>query len=102
MGKVPDEPMLIVLKYGTGRIFHTAMGHDAVALSGVGFITTFQRGTEWAATGKVTQKAPAGFPTVETGSYRVDIAEMDPDFRKGQTTTGTRTPAASVAQPPLK
>jgi type 1 glutamine amidotransferase len=97
-----DEPMLMVLKYGTGRIFHTAMGHDAAALSGVGFITTFQRGTEWAATGKVTQKAPAGFPTAETVSYRVDIAEMDPDFRKGQATTGTRTPAANAVQPPLK
>jgi type 1 glutamine amidotransferase len=95
-----DEPMLMVLKYGTGRIFHTAMGHDAAALSGVGFITTFQRGTEWAATGKVTQKAPAGFPTAETVSYRVDIAEMDPDFRRGQ--TGTRTPAANALQPPLK
>jgi uncharacterized protein len=78
------------------------MGHDAVALSGVGFITTFQRGTEWAATGKVTQKVPAGFPAAETASYRVDIAEMDPDFRKGQTTTGTRTSAASTAQQPLK
>jgi type 1 glutamine amidotransferase len=97
-----DEPMLMVLKYGTGRIFHTAMGHDAVALSGVGFITTFQRGTEWAATGKVTQKVPAGFPTAETVNYRVDIAEMDPDFRKGQATTGTRTPAANAVQPPLK
>ena len=33
-------------------------GHDVAALSCVGFITTFQRGTEWAATGRVTQKSP--------------------------------------------
>jgi len=26
------------------------------------FIVTFLRGTEWAATGKVTQKVPDGFP----------------------------------------
>jgi hypothetical protein len=26
------------------------------------FKVTFQRGVEWAATGKVTQKVPAGFP----------------------------------------
>ncbi len=73
-----DEPMLMVLSYGKGRIFHTTMGHDVPALSCVGFIATFQRGTEWAATGKVTQKAPAAFPTAETVSYRVDIAAMNP------------------------
>jgi uncharacterized protein len=78
-----DEPILMVLNYGKGRVFHTAMGHDVPALSCVGFITTFQRGTEWAATGKVTQKTPAGFPTAETVSYRVDIAAMDPAFKKG-------------------
>jgi hypothetical protein len=73
-----DEPMLMVLSYGKGRVFHTTMGHDVPALSCVGFIATFQRGTEWAATGKVTQKAPAAFPTSETVSYRVDIAAMNP------------------------
>jgi uncharacterized protein len=40
------EPILMVLNYGKGRTFHTAMGHDIPALSCVGFITTFQRGTE--------------------------------------------------------
>jgi hypothetical protein len=60
-----DEPILMVLDYGKGRIFHTTMGHDIPALSCVGFITTFQRGTEWAATGKVTQKVPADFPTAD-------------------------------------
>ena len=73
-----DEPMLMVLSYGRGRIFHTTMGHDVPALSCVGFIATFQRGTEWAATGKVTQKAPVAFPTADTVSYRVDIAAMNP------------------------
>ena len=75
-----DEPMLMVLHYGKGRIFHTTLGHDVAALSCVGFITTLQRGAEWAATGKVTQKVPATFPTANTVSYRVDIAAMDPAF----------------------
>lgn len=91
-----DEPMLMALRFGKGRIFHTTMGHDAMALSGVGFMTTFQRGTEWAATGKVTQKIPAGFPTAKTVSYRVDIAERDPAFRKGQI---TKPAAPAVPQP---
>jgi len=73
-----DEPILMVLSYGKGRIFHTTMGHDVPALSCVGFIATYQRGTEWAATGKVTQKVPVAFPTAETVSYRVDIAAMNP------------------------
>jgi uncharacterized protein len=82
-GSGHDEPMLMVVSYGKGRIFHTTLGHDINALSCVGFIATFQRGTEWAATGKVTQKVPASFPSANTVSYRTDIAAMDPNYRKG-------------------
>jgi uncharacterized protein len=78
-----DEPMLMVLSYGKGRIFHTTMGHDVAALSCAGFITTFQRGAEWVATGRVTQKVPADFPTADSVSFRVDIAKMDPAFVNG-------------------
>ncbi len=78
-----DEPMLMVLSYGKGRIFHTALGHDIVALSCVGFATTFQRGTEWAAMGKVTQKVPTNFPNANSVSYRADYAAMDPNYKRG-------------------
>lgn len=71
-----DEPMLMVSTFGKGRIFHTTMGHDIPALSCVGFIATFQRGTEWVATGSVTQKVPADFPTPDKVSIRADIAAM--------------------------
>jgi hypothetical protein len=71
-----DEPILMVLNYGKGRIFHTTMGHDISALSCVGFITTLQRGVEWAATGEVTQKVPANFPTADRVSTRAEIAAM--------------------------
>jgi hypothetical protein len=71
-----DEPMLMVSTFGKGRVFHTTMGHDIPALSCVGFIATFQRGTEWAATGNVTQKVPADFPTADKVSIRADIAAM--------------------------
>jgi uncharacterized protein len=69
-GSNHDEPILMVLTFGKGRIFHTVMGHDLAALNCVGFIATYQRGTEWAATGKVTQKVPADFPTAEKSSTR--------------------------------
>ena len=65
-----DEPMLLVLTYGKGRVFHTTLGHDVPAMECVGFMTTFARGTEWAATGKVTQKAPADFPAAGKASTR--------------------------------
>ena len=50
-----DEPMIVVTQYGRGRVFHNAMGHDPRPMAGVGFATLMLRGTEWAATGKVTE-----------------------------------------------
>jgi len=82
-GSGRDEPQLLALQYGKGRVFHTTMGHDIVALSSVDFVVTLQRGTEWAATGAVTQKLPAGFPTAQTVSYRSDLAALDPDYPNG-------------------
>jgi type 1 glutamine amidotransferase len=67
------EPMMMVLTFGKGRIFHTPLGHAREGVNAtrcVGFITIFQRGTEWAATGEVTQKVPADFPTADTVSVR--------------------------------
>ena len=57
-----SEPMMMVLDYGKGRIFHTPMGHDTVSMNCVGFINVILRGTEWAATGKVTVPVAANFP----------------------------------------
>lgn len=65
-----DEPMLMALSFGKGRVFHTTLGHDPAAMECVGFITTFARGAEWAATGKVTQKVPADFPGADRVSTR--------------------------------
>jgi HEAT repeat protein/type 1 glutamine amidotransferase len=68
-GTGEHEPMLFTVDYGKGRVFHTTLGHarelPLPALECVGFIVTFQRGTEWAATGKVTQKVPEDFPTAD-------------------------------------
>ena len=64
------EPILMILNYGKGRIFHTTLGHDDYSLEGVGFIVSFLRGVEWAATGKVTQPIPDDFPTSENATSR--------------------------------
>ena len=68
------EPMLMTTTFGKGRVFHTALGHAGggkrIAQQCVGFIVTFQRGAEWAVTGKVTQKVPADFPGTENVSLR--------------------------------
>jgi len=60
---------LMTIKYGKGRVFHTTLGHvgrnsenlDAILCEG--FVTTLLRGSEWAATGKVTQEISSNFPT---------------------------------------
>lgn len=73
-GSGEEEPLLMVRSYGKGRVFHTALGHnngaEITAQQCVGFIVTFQRGTEWAASGKVTQKIPTDFPREDAVSSR--------------------------------
>ncbi len=64
------EPMLLTIDHGQGRIFHTPMGHADYSLECVGFIVSFQRGAEWAATGKVSQAIPSDFPTPDQTSSR--------------------------------
>jgi type 1 glutamine amidotransferase len=59
-----DEPMLMVLSYGKGRVFHVTLGHDVPALESPDFPLLLRRGSEWAATGVVTEPVPAGFPAV--------------------------------------
>ncbi|HYM12022.1 MAG TPA: ThuA domain-containing protein [Bryobacterales bacterium] len=69
-GTGENEPMLFTVSYGKGRIFQTTLGHDLEAIRCVGFITTFERGAEWAATGRVTQKVPADFPAADRVATR--------------------------------
>ncbi len=69
-GTGENEPMLMAISFGKGRVFHTTLGHSPEAMHCVGFITTLQRGAEWAATGKVTQAAPKDFPAPDKVSLR--------------------------------
>jgi hypothetical protein len=67
-GTGEHEPMIWTVTYGKGRVFHTPMGHDLNAMRCIGFTTTLCRGTEWAATGKVTIPVPKNFPTAKKAS----------------------------------
>jgi len=64
-GTSKHEPMIWTVKYGMGRVFHTPMGHGTNSMRCIGFITTLNRGTEWAATGNVTLPIPEQFPTAD-------------------------------------
>lgn len=69
-GSDEHEPVLFTVKYGKGRVFQNALGHAPAELKSVAFIVPFQRGVEWAATGKVTQKVPDDFPGADAPSMR--------------------------------
>ena len=57
-GTGENEPMLMTIAYGQGRVFHDALGHAPPSMVDIGFQVTLARGTEWAATGKVTLPLP--------------------------------------------
>ena len=65
-GTGTNEPLVWTIPYGKGRVFTVLLGHvsgpNAEAIRCVGFQTVVARGTEWAATGKVTLPVPADFP----------------------------------------
>ncbi len=67
-GTKAHEPMIWTVGHGKGRVFHTPLGHDLNGMRCVGFVTTLNRGTEWAATGKVTLPIPTDFPTADKTS----------------------------------
>lgn len=69
-GSGRHEPMLMAMKYGQGRVYHSVIGHFDYSQECVGFITLLQRGAEWAATGKVTQTVPQDFPKSNKSSAR--------------------------------
>lgn len=68
-----NEPVLMTIDYGKGRIFHTPLGHVDYSVECVGFITALQRGAQWAATGKVDIPIPADFPTGTAVSQRAFV-----------------------------
>lgn len=80
-GSGREEPLMFTVAYGKGRIFHTMLGHvgdDAEnnpSMQCTGFQVLLLRGSEWAATGKVSQPVPKDFPTATKVSLRKNYKE---------------------------
>jgi len=66
-----NEPQMVAVTYGKGRVFHSILGRTRPALECAGLQTMLQRGAEWTATGRVTQRLPSDFPNEEKVSRRL-------------------------------
>jgi formylglycine-generating enzyme required for sulfatase activity len=73
-GSGRHEPVIFTVEFGRGRVFHTVLGHATYSMRCTGFSTTLARGTEWAATGRVTLPVPADFPTATRTRGRGDTS----------------------------
>ncbi|WP_373650492.1 ThuA domain-containing protein [Schlesneria sp. DSM 10557] len=73
-GTEEHEPLIWWIPYGKGKVFTTLLGHGDYSMKCVGFQTTFGRGAEWVATGKVTIPVPKNFPTA-TATVSVEGAK---------------------------
>lgn len=92
-GTGEHEPILMTIEFGSGRVFHTTLGHDVTAMKGLAFQTSLRRGTVWAAKGDVdlpsvdpvvltSTEAAAGEPAeaakVEGTSNKTDLSMEEP------------------------
>ncbi len=81
-------PVIFTIKYGEGRVLHSTLGNnDKKSMQCVGFITTLQRGSEWAATGSVTQEVSLDFPTFVSKYTWINFKPLNLDeiFEKAST-----------------
>lgn len=83
------EPMLITTRLGQGRGVNLLLGHDVAAMSNPAFQTLMLRGTEWAATGRVTipmaDPWPSNAALASTLGVAVDAAiQAAAGYRHGQ------------------
>jgi len=71
-GTGSDEPVALASRFGAGRSFNLILGHDAAAMDYDGWRLLMLRGTEWAATGKVTITRPLDPDAVLAGVASYD------------------------------
>ncbi len=69
-GSGRHEPQLLAIDYGKGKVFQIGTGHAGKQCKSVSFIVPFLRGTEWAATGRVTIPVPDDMPDAVAPKFR--------------------------------
>lgn len=67
-GSGKPENILFTTESGGGRGFALFLGHDAAVMGNSAWRTLLQRGTEWAASGKVTIPPAKNWPSVREGA----------------------------------
>jgi type 1 glutamine amidotransferase len=67
-GSGKPENILFTTESGGGRGFALFLGHDAAVMGNSAWRTLLQRGTEWAASGKVTIPPAKNWPSVRGGA----------------------------------
>ena len=77
-------PVLYTTTSGDGKVFISTLGmsagnDDLTSIQCVGFISTFQRGAEWAATGIVSQDVSVDFPNSVSVHSWEDYRPLDID-----------------------
>lgn len=65
------QPLAFVSRFGEGRVFATALGANLAAMQEKLFITALLRGTEWAASGKVTLPEALAMPEPKAPEARI-------------------------------
>jgi len=70
-GSGKPEPILFATESGGGRGFAIFLGHDVVSMKNTAWRSLLQRGTEWAATGKVTIPPAQNWPSTKEDAERM-------------------------------
>jgi len=70
-GSGVPENIIFATETGGGRGFGFFLGHDTTTMKNTAWRTLLQRGTEWAATGKVTLPPAADWPTTKEDAERM-------------------------------
>lgn len=89
-GSGQNEPVVVVTERGQGRTFSCNLGHPQ-AMNGPGFQALMLRGTEWAASGRVTIPIPTNW--VAVGSPAAELLKKS---------NAPRTPPAANAAGKIK
>ncbi|MGA2500854.1 MAG: HEAT repeat domain-containing protein, partial [Tepidisphaeraceae bacterium] len=102
------EPVAHWRNFGKGRCFHLILGHDAAAMRNPGFQALLLRGTEWAATGRVTIAAATvadpfkDLPAYRAGGSRLALTAIAEIVAKSSSDTEKRDIAAGKLVAVLK